>query len=73
MLKINRKWIMRLHAAMLIPLLCCLTSCGGRQVKVIRSDMMIQRLPSGNWEVTDAWLKDTYDNMRYWQEQAEKK
>jgi len=44
--------------------------CAGRQVKVIESDMMIQRLPNGNWEVTDAWLKDTYENMRYWQEKA---
>ena len=55
---------------MLILLVTCSMGCAGRQVKVIESDMMIQRLPNGNWEVTDAWLKDTYENMRYWQEKA---
>lgn len=47
-------------------------------MKVIKSDMMIQRLPEscreyGDYGVTEAWLKDTYENTRYWQELAEGK
>ena len=50
-----------------------LMTCGGLQVKIISADREIKQLPNGHWEVTDLWLKDMYENLRYWKEQAEKK
>lgn len=56
---------------MLMASLLLLSSCASRTqtVLVIPADRTIKALPSGNYEVTPAWLQERYHLERY---QAEK-
>jgi|Deesub1362A_J573_1020465.scaffolds.fasta_scaffold00740_28 hypothetical protein len=47
-------------------------SCAFRQVRVIPADRMIKPLPSGNYEVTPAWLKDRYEYELWMKEQLKR-
>lgn len=74
-MKTTRRHLTRpLMCVTLIASALLLTSCASPapQVRVISADRMIRTLPSGNYEVTPAWLKDRYEYERALKERMEK-
>ncbi len=71
-MKTTRKRLMLLWLLVTWMLLApLLTSCAPR-VAVIPSERLIKSLPSGNYEVTPAWLQERYRYERWAADELEK-